>query len=146
MAHVRQQLRAYVSEMIKGSALVASRVQPSRARPVRRDAQPSAYVYTPSESSSDIDSSGAQQRVIRLKIDTIAKGDEADVQDDFDGFAVHVETAIAADPLFGGIASASEYKTTSFSSNADGEKPFSIMSMVFDVIVLTSNSNPEIAL
>lgn len=146
MAHIRQQLRAAAATMIAGSALCGNRVETSRARPVKRDAQPAAYVYTPTDRSNDISVEGTQQRVVRLKIDVFAKGDEADTADDLDAFGVFVEQQIAADPTFGGIATVSEYRGTDINSNADGEKPFSVMSITFDVTILTLNSDPENAL
>ena len=146
MAHIRTQIRAYVAEMTKGSALVGSRVEASRARPLRRGEQTSAFVYTAAEQSEDLDTDGTQNRRIRIKIDTVTKGDEDGRQDDLDGFALFVERAFAADPHLGGLASASEYRSTDFSANAEGEKVLQVMSIAYEITAFTLNSDPETTL
>ncbi|KQW62863.1 MULTISPECIES: hypothetical protein [unclassified Ensifer] len=143
MAHIRTQLRSQVVEILKGSALVGNRVHASRARPLGRNEQTSAFVYTSTEQSSDIDTDGNQLRQIRVKIDVVTKGDEAGRQDDLDGFAIHVEQAFANDPTLGGIASASEYRSTDFGANVEGEKVLQVMSILYEVAAITLNSNPE---
>lgn len=143
MAHIRKQIRAHVADMIKGSAFVGDRVDTTRTLPKGRATPPTAHVYTLGEQSQDIDQMGTQQRVVRLKIDCVAKGDDDDLQDDFDDFAVHVEQAFAADPLLGGLANATEYRATDFNSNAEADKPFGVMSITYDVTLLTLNTDPE---
>lgn len=146
MAHIRQQIRHAVTALIKGSALVAERVEPSRARSLRRNELTSAFVYTSAEQSEDIDTTGTQERAIRVKIDTVTKGEEDARQDDLDDFAVFVEAAFANDPRLGGLVNAIQYRTTDFATSTEGEKTFQVMSMTYDVSVLTQNSDPETAL
>ncbi|ATE84724.1 hypothetical protein B9J07_25580 [Sinorhizobium sp. LM21] len=143
MAHVRTRLRSHVVDIIKGSALVGNRVHASRARSLMRNEQTSAFVYTSTEQSADIDTDGSQMRQIRVKIDVVTKGDEAGRQDDLDGFAVYVEQAFAVDPTLAGIASASEYRSTDFGANVEGEKVLQVMSITYEVAAITLNSNPE---
>ncbi|KQY71348.1 hypothetical protein ASD52_06615 [Ensifer sp. Root142] len=143
MAHIRSQLRLVVVDMVKGSALVGNRVHASRARPLGRNEQTAAFVYTPTEQSEDLDTDGTQLRRIRLKVDVVTKGDEAGRQDDLDSFAIHVEQAFANDPTLGGIASASEYRSTDFGANVEGEKVLQVMSIVYEIAAITLNSNPE---
>lgn len=147
MAHIRQQIRHAVVALIKGSTLVGDRVEASRARPLRRDEPTSAFVYTSTEQSEDIDMGGTtQERAIRVKVDTVTKGDEDARQDDLDAFAVFVEKAFANDPRLGGLVNAIQYRTTDFAANTEGEKTFQVMSMTYDIAVLTHNSDPETAL
>ncbi|MGI0527289.1 hypothetical protein [Rhizobium giardinii] len=146
MAHIRTQIRHAVVELIKGSSLAGSRVEPSRARPLRRGEQTSAFVYTPAEQSEDLDTEGTQGRTIRVKIDTVTKGEEDARQDDLDDFAVFIEKAFANDPLLGGLASASQYRSTDFAANTEGEKTFQVMSITYEIAVLTRNSDPETTL
>jgi len=146
VAHIRTSIRAYVRDMIKGSALCGARVMAARARPLGRNEPTSAFVYTSSEQSEDIDTDGTQNRRIRIKIDVVTKGDEEDRQDDLDGFALYVEQKFAADPHLGVLASATEYRSTDFAANTDGEKTLQVMSMTYDVAVLTLNSDPQTAL
>lgn len=146
MAHVRQQVRAYAKGLVIGSTLCGSRVETTRTKPIARDSEPRAFLYTVSEQSSDIDTSGNQQRQIRLKIDAVAKGDADDLQDRFDDFAVFVEKAFATDHRLGGLAAAIELRQTDFNANADGDKPFAVISLTYDVTVITHNSDPETTL
>lgn len=147
MPHIRQQIRHAVVALIKGSALVGGRVEPSRARPLRRNELTSAFVYTATEQSEDIDMGGTtQERAIRVKIDTVTKGEEDARQDDLDDFAVFIEKAFANDPQLGGLVNAIQYRTTDFASNTDGEKTFQVMSITYDISVLTQNSDPETVL
>lgn len=146
MAHVRTSVRAYVAEMIKGSTLVAGRVEAARARPLRKNEATSAFVYTSAEQSEDLDTDGTQDRRIRVKIDTVTKGDEDGRQDDLDGFALYVEQRFAADPRLGGLASATEYRSTDFAANAEGEKVLQVMSITYEVTAFTLNSDPETTL
>ena len=133
-------------ELLKGSSLIGNRVSGAQVLPVRRDASPRCFVSTPNEQSNDQSTDGTQLRLLRLKIDAVMKGDVDDAQDDLDGFALFVEQAMAADPQIGGLATATEYRSTSFSSNADGDSPFTVMSITYDVALMTSNSDPETAL
>ncbi|AWI57183.1 hypothetical protein [Sinorhizobium fredii] len=146
MAHIRTSIRAHVVEMIKGSGLVGQRVDASRARPLRRGELTSAFVYTSTEQSEDLDTEGTQGRRIRIKIDTVTKGEEDGRQDDLDGFALYVEQKFAADPHLGGLASATEYRSTDFGANADGEKVLQVMSITYEITALTLNSDPETTL
>ncbi|WP_131820987.1 hypothetical protein [Ensifer sp. LCM 4579] len=146
MTHIRTTIRAYVVAMIKGSALVGSRVEASRARPLRRGELTSAFVYTPAEQSEDIDTDGSQNRRIRVKIDVVTKGEEDGRQDDLDGFALYVEQKFAADPHLGGLASATEYRSTDFAANTEGEKTLQVMSITYEVTAFTLNSDPETTL
>lgn len=146
MAHIRTQIRAAVVELIKGSSLIGNRVGGAKVTPVKRDASPHCFVSTPNEQSNDQSTEGTQLRVLRLKIDAVMKGDVQDAQDDLDGFALFVEQAMADDAQIGGLATATEYRGTSFNYNADGDNPFTVMSITYDVALLTSNSDPETAL
>lgn len=146
MTHVRKQIRDYVKDLLIGSELCGPRVDASRAKPKPKGAAPSCHVYTSADQSSDIDRDGTQQRVVRLKIDAIAEGDADDLQDRFDEFAVYAETEMANDPNLGGLAAATEYRGTSFASNAEAQTPFGVMTISYDVTVLTLNSDPQTAL
>lgn len=146
MAHIRKQIRDYVASLIVGSELCGDNVDTSRAKPKKRDSPNSAHVYTAADQSSDISRDGTQQRIVRLKIDAVAKGDDDDLQDRFDDFGVHVETEMANDPRLNNLAAATEYKGTSFGVNVDGESPFGVMTISYDVTVLTLNSDPQTAL
>ncbi|WP_026618338.1 hypothetical protein M728_000382 [Ensifer sp. WSM1721] len=146
MAHIRSAIRTYVGDMIKGSGLVGARVHVARARPLGRNELTSAFVYTAAEQSEDLDTDGTQGRRIRIKIDAVTKGEEAGRQDDLDGFALYVEQKFADDPHLGGLASATEYRSTDFGANADGEKVLQVMSITYEITALTLNSDPETTL
>lgn len=146
MAHIRSQVRAYVAELIKGSALVGNRVDIGRSRPIGKNDPGRAFVYIPSETSEDLDTSGTQNRLLRIKIDVPLKGAEEDSLDDLDGFALFVELAFAADRTLGGLVSDNEYSGTDVLPNMDGEKPFTVMSLTFRAAILTNKTDPETAL
>lgn len=146
MAHIRTAIRSHVVEMIKGSSLVGARVEAARARPLKRGELTSAFVYTAAEQSEDVDTGGTQMRRLRVKIDTVTKGDEEGRQDDLDAFALYVEQKFAADPHLGGLASATEYRSTDFAANAEGEKVLQVMSITYEVTAFTINSDPETTL
>ncbi|WLR92178.1 hypothetical protein [Shinella zoogloeoides] len=146
MAHIRTSMRSYIVAMIKGSTFVGARVEASRARPLRRSELASAFVYSPSEQSEDMDTDGIQNRRVRVKIDVVTKGEEDARQDDLDSFAVYVEKQFAADPLLGGLASAIEYRSTDFAATTEGEKTFQVMSITYEITAFTLNSDPETTL
>ena len=143
MAHVRQLLREAAREILIGYSRASTRVYLGQSRPVERGKDISIFIYTPSEQTTDQSMDGLQERRIRLRIDTIGRGDDEAAINALDDLAVFIETQIAENPDFDGVAHASSYRGVDVISNSEGEKPFHVMSHSVDVTIYTIKTNPE---
>ncbi|RVD66410.1 hypothetical protein [Mesorhizobium sp. M7A.F.Ca.ET.027.03.2.1] len=95
------------------------------------------------EQSQDLTIKGAQQRIVRVRALVAARGDSEQSQDRLDELCTIVETTIAGDPSFGGLARQYEYRATEFVFSGNGDQPMSVAAMSFDVTVLTRRENPQ---
>lgn len=142
MAHIRTQIRDNAKDLIS-TALPAVSVVIGRVKPAEKAKVLHIGIYTTTEATRQTDMGGDQDRVVSLRIDMALKGDEAVALDGLDAAAVLIEQAFANDPGIGGAASESEYRGVTIASVNEGEKPFFVMSMAFDVLAYTNNADPE---
>ena len=143
MAHVKQQVRTAALALLQ-AALPLDSIVAGRVRPVDRDRTVSIGLYTPGEQVAEDGSGGEQTRLIRLRIDIATKGDEAEALDRLDGRQTSIEQAFANDPDLGGLAAAVEFRGSDMAPMLiEGERPFSVMSMLFDVTLYTVKTDPE---
>jgi len=105
MAHVRKQIRAAVVTALKSNTDAGLRVYPTRVYPL--DTLPAIGVYT-LEEESETKNWEVLRREVRIAVEAYAKTDLDDDFDDYlDDLAEDIETVMAVDRTFGGLAKTS---------------------------------------
>lgn len=143
MAHVRTQLRQAAKQLLIDAGMSAGQLFCGRRRPAAKDEAEVIGIYTDRENSADSDMGGSQERTIQLKFDVISKGEEAAALERLDAIAAAIETAIAGDTTFSGLAQTAEYRSAEFTAASEGERILQVMSLRFDVTIYTDSTDPE---
>ncbi len=135
MAHIRAQIRDAVATAVAGVGLT---VKKSRAYPTENDY---LFVYTTSENSTRV-SMSTLERNLSVLIEFTARGPVDTIDDTLDGYAVLVETLMAASNL-GGLVKDHVLQSTEIAFDGEGQKPVGLMRMTYDVLYFTDPANPE---
>jgi hypothetical protein len=126
MPHPRQVIREAVRAALLNATAAGATVYETRVVPHRVSEVPALAVYTLEESVSS-DSVSVSPRELRRELSLViegwvAAGGATNVDDDMDELALEVETAMYADPFFGGVASESLLDTTSLEVIEEGDR------------------------
>jgi hypothetical protein len=140
MAHGRKEIRDAVAQLLTDADTAAEeRVFKSRSVPLGRLQLPALTVYT-LEETVDPESAQTAPRDLRRNLALVIEGavEGATADDDMDALALEVETALHADPTFGGLATDSLLESTTLDVKPEGEKLVGILSMVYAVVYHSS--------
>lgn len=139
--HVRRQIREAAGALLVGLTTTGSRVSQSRMRP-RTDALLPALLVETNEEAITPHSIGTQlQRELTLTVRGVAKG-TGDVDDTLDAIALEVETAIAAGPTFGGLASQCALQRINVDFDDSTDKPVGVVTLDYQVTYFTNAASP----
>ena len=149
MAHARKQIRDAVGAALIAAATVAgARVHLSRVYPLQAANLPALRIYTTDEASeTDERTMGADPQMLRKQL-LIVEGvlkQTADIDDAMDELAAEVEIALAENML-GDLIKDIVIAGTNLDINADGEQPVGVVTMSYEVLYMTTTTDPETAL
>lgn len=146
MSHVRKQIRERaVSKLLIGlSSIVGTRVYESRVLPLAEF--PSVCVYTMQEKPGDDDTLDSAIRTLDLVADVYVSGASPD--DQMDAIASVIESTLYGDKSGGRVLNSlamaiKSPPTTAVDMRGDGETTYGIMRIVFKVLYLTQDGDPE---
>jgi hypothetical protein len=147
MSHVRQQIRDVAVTNLTGLTTTGTNVFKSRAYPLQDEEIPGLCVYTNTETNDEdtgkFDTFDNREMVLQVDgYDKIVAG----IEDSLDDIAVEVETAIMADPKFGGVAKFTDYLGFTTENSIDGEQPIGRISIIFRVTYFVNTGAPETAI
>lgn len=146
MPHVRHQLRDYLKPMLAACPDATGGVDVRRTYPLQLGLRSMYLLSVENERSEDVSMGGTQQRRIAVRVVAVAKGDQESDENLLDRMAVFAEAVFSSDPTLGGLASDYEYRSAEFSTGSAGEKVLSVVALTFDVVVMTSRTDPETAI
>lgn len=148
--HARRQIREAVQAALTGLDTTADRVFTGRPWPLQEGELPGIVIVIPSESVIDDGSAfgdGAEAIVGRQASLIVLGYDQGeDIEDRLDQIALEVETAMAADPTFGGLVKDSELAGSSLAVDGDGRKRAGEIRLTYTVWYRTTRGDPATAL
>ena len=146
MAHARKQIRdAAGVALVTGATAAGANVYISRSYPLQAANLPALRVYTTDEASeTDERTMGAAPQLLRkqlLIIEGVLK-QTTDIDDAMDALAAEVEIVLAEN-LLGGLIKDIVIAGTNLDVNTDGEQPVGVVTMSYEVLYMTTTTDPE---
>jgi len=171
MAHVRQQIRDYVADLLvnfiydrfgiviqdrfsnnltaRGSGdLLSTGTLYKFRKYALDDAQlPALIVYTTND-VTNLATIGSRtlSHNLELRVDVINKGSSLDIFENIEGFCAELNGAIEADYNFSGLVKSCVLTQSDFSVNTTGEKAVGTGKMIFDVKYMTAIDNCQVSI
>lgn len=141
MPHARRQIREAVAAALTAAGSVT--VEMSRQYPMTEDQMPRYLVYAIAE-SVDVGMSTADgmMRELSVVVEAVLTADEATIDDDLDGHAVIIETALNYTRL-GGLALRVTLSQSEMAIRTDGDISLGVLTLTFNVAYRTLPINPE---
>jgi hypothetical protein len=131
--HIRQQIRERVGTTLTGLTTTGSNVFQSR-------------VYNLEDSKLlEMGSTRTLQRNLSLVVEAYVKAN-SNYDDTIDTIAKEVEAAMGADVTHNDLARDSFLDSTEINYNGEGEQPIAVMTMVYNIIYLTTETTADVAL
>lgn len=146
MAHVRQQIRDRIAQVITTSTtLVRRRVYKTRVYPLTEGNLPAVTVYTGQE-VSNLQTIGARtlMRNLDVAVDVYVKVTD-NFDRDVDNIAVQIEEAIADDFTVNGLAKSAVLTGTDIDFSGEAEQPVGIARLTFTIQYITAINDVETA-
>jgi len=154
MPHVREQIRDGFAVRLAGLATTGSRVMKGRVRPLEIGFLPTLFIFTRHEVSKPI--SVGFPRTLRRTVGVHVEGrvqqaavagvDAAEVCDDLlEAIAAEVEAAVASDVGFGHLVKDSVLTSTIKDVEASGDRHEGGIRLSYDVVYLTKENAPGVA-
>jgi hypothetical protein len=131
--HPRHQIREAVVAQLLGATAAEERVFPTRFVPWKKLALPGIAVYALEETVEAVRTLPRELvRSLRIEVLAVVSGTEQ-VDDAVDALALEIETALHADPSFGGTAEDSLLSSTQIGTDEDQGRPLGAARLVYDV-------------
>ncbi len=134
MAHPRKVIRQAVRQALEDAATAAAtRVYATRVLSLRTSELPAIAVYTDDESSDDEESAPRElTRTLTLLVEGFVNA-ASDADDAMDDLAEEIETAMHADPVFGGVCGDSVLIGTQLDVDKVSDRLIGMVSMSYEV-------------
>ncbi|MBT7914060.1 hypothetical protein HN588_09145 [Candidatus Bathyarchaeota archaeon] len=146
MSHVRKQIRDAVATRVTGLTTTGTNVFQSRTYSLSNDKLPALTIYTKEESSDIVNMSRDLRRTLSIVIEGYAKASSS-LDDTLDTIAAEVEAAMGSDRDLNGVGKIISVSGTEIDfASGDSEKPVGVVRLGYDIIYVTSGSDPETAL
>lgn len=146
MPHLRKSIRDAVVTALTGLATTGSSVYPTRTYPLDETKLPALCVYTISEDSA-VDSMKVSTRGLARSLELAVEGmavNNGGLDDALDQIALEVETAVAADPTFGGLCYDCSLSQTRVSvRGGESQKEIGSIILTFTLRYRTRASDPS---
>jgi hypothetical protein len=144
MAHMNQQIRDRVADIIGALPFFSGRVYKMRSYALDEAKLPAAVVYTNSQSSSLV-SIGFRtlQGSLNLTVDIHIKGSSATIVNQIDDACVLIEDAIGSDFSLNGLVKSCVLTETDVDINVEGEKPTASARLSYVAEYVTSIADVE---
>ncbi len=144
--HVRRQIREAVETVLDGLPSGPNVVKP-RGHAVARARLPAVRVVAREEAAEPdaMGDGGTLARRLTLTVEGLAEGGD-DLENVLDGLASEVETAVGADPTFGGLVEDSWLASTEIAVGEPGERRTGAIELGFAVLYRTARGAPTVAL
>ena len=144
MAHMNQQIRDRVADIIGALPFFSGRVYKMRSYALDDAKLPAAVVYTNSQSSSLV-SIGFRtlQGSLNLTVDIHIKGSSATIVNAIDDACVLIEDAIGSDFSLNGLVKSCVLTETDVDINVEGEKPTASARLSYVAEYVTSIADVE---
>lgn len=144
MAHMNQQIRDRVADIIGALPFFSGRVYKMRSYALDEAKLPAAVVYTNSQSSSLV-SIGFRtlQGSLNLTVDIHIKGSSATIVNAIDDACVLIEDAIGSDFSLNGLVKSCVLTETDVDINVEGEKPTASARLSYVAEYVTSIADVE---
>ena len=144
MAHINQQIRDRVADIIGALPFFSGRVYKMRSYALDDAKLPAAVVYTNSQSSSLV-SIGFRtlQGSLNLTVDIHIKGSSATIVNAIDDACVLIEDAIGSDFSLNGLVKSCVLTETDVDINVEGEKPTASARLSYVAEYVTSIADVE---
>jgi hypothetical protein len=144
MAHMNQQIRDRVANIIGALPFFSGRVYKMRSYALDEAKLPAAVVYTNSQSSSLV-SIGFRtlQGSLNLTVDIHIKGSSATIVNEIDDACVLIEDAIGSDFSLNGLVKSCVLTETDVDINVEGEKPTASARLSYVAEYVTSIADVE---
>ena len=145
--HIRQQIRERVGTTLTGLTTTGSNVYQSRVYPLENAKLPALIIYTKSETSDPLEmgSQRSVQRNLSLVIEAFAKG-TSNTDDTADTISKEIEVAMANDTTHNNLAQDSFLESTEIDYNGEGDQPVATLMMTYNIIYITTENAPDVAL
>lgn len=140
MPHQRQVIREAVHAALLGATSAGSRVYETRVVPNRLPELPALSVYALQDRVDQERSDTTAPRELQRELDLVVEGWVAaggNADDAMDALALEVETAMHADPFFGGAAADSMLDSTSLEVLDEGDRFTGWFVMTYTVTYFT---------
>lgn len=147
MSHARQQIRDRIIALLDAVPTFNGRVTATRRMPVKDAGLPAVAVYTASEGGQEASQrqtlSRTQSRRLSVLVDVYGS-DVAALDDQLDGYAVLVETALLVSPRLGDLVWDADLANTEVGLVEENvTEPMGLIRMRFDVTYRTRPGAPE---
>jgi hypothetical protein len=144
MAHMNQQIRDRVANIIGALPFFSGRVYKMRSYALDEAKLPAAVVYTNSQSSSLV-SIGFRtlQGSLNLTVDIHIKGSSATIVNEIDDACVLIEDAIGSDFSLNGLVKSCVLTETDVDINVEGERPTASARLSYVAEYVTSIADVE---
>lgn len=144
MAHMNQQIRDRVADIIGALPFFSGRVYKMRSYALDDAKLPAAVVYTNSQTSSLV-SIGFRtlQGSLNLTVDIHIKGSSATIVNEIDDACVLIEDAIGSDFSLNGLVKSCVLTETDVDINVEGEKPTASARLSYVAEYVTSIADVE---
>lgn len=144
MAHMNQQIRDRVADIIGALPFFSGRVYKMRSYALDDAKLPAAVVYTNSQTSSLV-SIGFRtlQGSLNLTVDIHIKGSSATIVNQIDDACVLIEDAIGSDFSLNGLVKSCVLTETDVDINVEGEKPTASARLSYVAEYVTSIADVE---
>ena len=145
--HIRQQIRERVGTTLTGLSTTGSNVFQSRVFNLEESNLPAIIIYTKSEAGEllEMGSTRTLQRNLALVVEAYVKAN-TNYDDTIDTIAKEVEAAMGADVTHNDLARDSFLDSTEINYNGEGEQPIAVMTMIYNIIYLTTETTADVAL
>ena len=145
--HIRQQIRERVGTTLTGLSTTGSNVYQSRVYNLENSDLPALIIYTRSEDTEllEMGSTRTLERNLSLVVEAYVKAN-SNYDDTIDTIAKEVEAAMGADVTHNDLARDSFLDSTEINYNGEGEQPIAVMTMVYNIIYLTTETTADVAL
>jgi len=144
--HVRKQIRKAAIAALQNLATTGNRVYESRVYPLAKAKLPGLCVYTPAEGSERDESPTESMRDLTLMVHgLVAISDK--LEDELDGIALEVETALDDEGLFGDLAKIYHGIQTTITTleGEDTDQPYGAIDLEFLYTYRTRAGSPQIS-
>jgi len=144
MAHINQQIRDRVADIIGALPFFSGRVYKMRSYALDEAKLPAAVVYTNSQSSSLVSIGFRTLRgTLNLTVDIHIKGSSATIVNQIDDACVLIEDAIGSDFSLNGLVKSCVLTETDVDINVEGEKPTASARLSYVAEYVTSVADVE---